>query len=324
MTREDIVDRIKKLNNISSSVLAVVYFILKKEADYELVLADIEHSAQKEIAALYLGSLNEMINDEEETVLNLSMADDRRKAIYLYDLPEYSGLLLKIKTPLKNSIRTFNFKEDKFDEIFGFIIKTGIEENFFTIFKKNYPVSLIKKSSFSLMRLNNTERLSKVNDDILKLNFSIDFFIVENALYIKNIDVLEKYFNFTEIIKKEAMKSLETIAKTKLVDDIDSMRNNIENISFSRKLVKATYSSNVLNKIPQKEIVEYSKANIFYKGKFKYNKKGDKFLLSTKKSQQFFLKLINDEILLSELTKIHYDSLAKDEIIIPKIDGAAK
>jgi hypothetical protein len=93
---------------------------------------------------------------------------------------------------------------------------------------------------------------------------------------------------FIEIIKKEAMKSLESIAKTKLIDNIGPMRNNIE-------------------------IAGYSTTNVFYRDKFKYNAAGGESLLNTKESQQFFLRLINDEILISELTKLYYDSLAKDE-----------
>jgi hypothetical protein len=328
MTRNDIVTRVNKLDVVKDSVLAEVYFILKKSTDYEVVFADIENDAQKEIADSYLDSFNKIVSDEDQTIINLSMADSRIKTIYLYDLSESNDLLLKIKTPLslKNPLRKFNFKNDKFDEIFGFIIKIGIEDDYFTVFKKNYPISLLKKDSFSLMRIfiDNTERLSKVKDDILKLNFSIDFFIIDDNLYIKNINVLEKFFDFKEIIKKEAMKSLGVIEKTELIDDIELMRTNIDNISFSRKLVKTTSSSNVLNIVSREKIIEYSKTNACYKGRFKYNMAGNKFLLDTKISQQFFLKLIDDEILKSELTEIYYDSKAKDKITVPGADGDDK
>ena len=46
----------------------------------------------------------------------------------------------------------------------------------------------------------------------------------------------------------------------------------------------------------------------------KLNDAGDKFVLKTKKSQDHFIKLMSDDYLESELTKIQYDSLAKDKL----------
>ena len=50
------------------------------------------------------------------------------------------------------------------------------------------------------------------------------------------------------------------------------------------------------------------------KGSFKYNEDGTKLNLKTKISQNLFLKLLNDDFLQSELTKIFYDSIAKDSV----------
>ena len=48
--------------------------------------------------------------------------------------------------------------------------------------------------------------------------------------------------------------------------------------------------------------------------KFKYNKAGNKFNLKSLNSQMLFIKLFNDDYLKSELTRIDYETLAKDKL----------
>lgn len=50
------------------------------------------------------------------------------------------------------------------------------------------------------------------------------------------------------------------------------------------------------------------------KGKFKFNEDRTKFDLNTKKSQNLFLKLLNDDFLISQLTSLYYESSSKDPV----------
>ena len=47
------------------------------------------------------------------------------------------------------------------------------------------------------------------------------------------------------------------------------------------------------------------------KRKLRYSEDGNKILLTTKKSQEEFLKLLDDSFLISELTKYYYASMTK-------------
>lgn len=88
----------------------------------------------------------------------------------------------------------------------------------------------------------------------------------------------------------------------------------LDEISFSRKLVSSANDSPVLGVIPNADIVGFTKNHPALKNMFKYSKDGSQFNLKTKKSQNLFLKLLNDDFLQSELTKRYYDSVAKDSI----------
>ena len=46
----------------------------------------------------------------------------------------------------------------------------------------------------------------------------------------------------------------------------------------------------------------------------KFSDDGLKFVIKTKESRNEFLKILNDDYLISRLTDLSYDSLAKDKI----------
>ena len=79
----------------------------------------------------------------------------------------------------------------------------------------------------------------------------------------------------------------------------------------------------VLSVIPNREILSFTNTHPALKGKFKYSSDGSQFDLKTKKSQNLFLKLLNDDFLQSELTKKYYESVAKDNIEEAVAESAA-
>ena len=150
----EIMAKINQLSNeAEGSILAIVYFVLKKGTSFEIVLADIDAELQKEIANVFMASLEIILDNEEKEIVNLSTADNRKGAIYQYNLEEFPQALSLIQQSIPNETRKFDFRSDKFDEIFGFVIKIGLVNNNFSIFKKNYPISLVSKDkSLNLIR----------------------------------------------------------------------------------------------------------------------------------------------------------------------------
>lgn len=314
MDKKDIIRRCNELVSLGDHLSSEIYFVLKKKDVFEIVKADIQVDTQQELCKLFLATFNETINVEDKSILEISAADSRGNVIYHYDLPECPLVLNLIKNPISNNQKLFSFAEDSFGEIFGYMVKIGIETNYITIFRKHYPVSLISKDrSFSLKRTGDKSRLVKVSNDILKISFGVDFFIIDDDLFIANIDTLERYFDFHDIISREAKKSISIIDKSGLLVETDSLKADIANISFARKLLRMTSAGRVINVIPNATIIKFTKLTPKLKGKFVYNKEGTKILLNTKASRKLFLKIMNDDILVSELTKNYYDSQAKDE-----------
>jgi hypothetical protein len=98
------------------------------------------------------------------------------------------------------------------------------------------------------------------------------------------------------------------------VIDTAVLTSRLDDISFSRKLVRTARSSPVLGVIPNARVIEFVNTHPALRGKFRLSDDGSKLKLDTKVSQDLFLKLLNDDFLQSELTKRYYASLAKDSL----------
>lgn len=114
---------------------------------------------------------------------------------------------------------------------------------------------------------------------------------------------------------KSAKESIDAIKNLDILDDIEALEDALTDLHFLRKISKIKENSPVFKLGINKEtILQFTKTNPELSGKFKYNSAGDKIALSTKKSKELFLKLINDSFLHSKLTKQWYVTTAKDQI----------
>lgn len=99
------------------------------------------------------------------------------------------------------------------------------------------------------------------------------------------------------------------------MSNIDSLKELVNDVRFARKLTKVARNSPVIQRnIPNTDIIAFSKRHPLTKNKMRYNENQTQFLLDTRVSKDLLIKILNDDLLTSELTKLYYDSLAKDGI----------
>ena len=314
---------IKKLKEEISSVISVdgcsaeFYFLLDGNDGMTVKSVDITNVDNTELGDMFIKSISDnLLLNEELSLISLSSADDRKNAVYKYDLAEIPIELTHLKTIIENEdIEKFDLKKDDLSHLEGILILLGDSEKQLAIYKHQYPVTLLKKGSgFNLMKPRSGNRFSKLDTDILKINAKFEFIKINGQYYILDIKALEKFFGFHDAVKNVAEKGIENIKDTNLVVNCDVFNARLDDITFSRKLVKSASNSPVLGTIPNTQIINFTNTHPSLKGLFKYSDDGQKLNLKTKKSQNLFLKLLNDDFLQSELTKRFYDSIAKDSV----------
>ena len=277
---------------------------------------DIKEEDLTELKKLFVASIeSSIISKEDHTVLPLSSADERGNCFYQYDLEVPEGLK-RLETIIGNdNLSNFSLSDNQFSNIESLIIVLADTKNEISLFKKLSTVEVIGRGGFMLWKSN--QRFERFKDQLLRISSSFQALKVGGEIIIIDLDAIEKEFGFHEVIIKEATKSLSVIEEKELVDNIDSLKELVSDVRFARKLTKVARNSPVIRLgIPNESIITFAKNHPLTKKKMKYNDSQTKFHLDTKVSKDLLIKILNDDLLTSELTKLYYDSLAKDDIIV--------
>ena len=298
-----------------------LYLLLKENDDLIMKLANLEdNKTAPEIQRLFENFLNANIVLNDDLVIRmLSVADEFPHSIYQYDyinFPEELNLFWQFD--IAKAVRTehFDFKIDDLSHLYGYIIYIGSMEKGVILFKKHYPISLIKRDSFLLGAIKSRECFEKMDgEDIIRLNDDVQLLRLGNNIFVFDLQMMERNMGFSELMQKAATDTVEEIKKLDILEDIEVLKDTLGDMSFVRKLYKLKEASAVFRlRIKKEDIVEYTKKTPELAGIFKYSEDGKKIRLDTKKSKKEFLKLMNDAFLRSELTKQYYDVSAKDNI----------
>ena len=152
-------------------------------------------------------------------------------------------------------------------------------------------------------------------EDIIRLNDDAQLLRVGDSIFVLDLRVLERNMGFSLLIQRAAKETVSAIEELDILDDIEVLRDTLEEPSFARKLSKVKRASPIFTlRITKEAIVEFTKNVPELAGKFKYSEDGTRIKLGTKQSKIAFLKLLNDAFLRSELTKQYYEASAKDNI----------
>jgi len=281
----------------------------------EIRKANFIDEVQKEIKNVFIDDIEKRIIESEYPIMCLSSSDERKDIIYHFDytpLPDDLEFFDTVLDPNIN-IKPFSFENDKLNNIDFFLFLIGDEENRILLYKQLAPINIYKKNSGIFVRKADNE-FTRVNDDFLRIVPGFELFKVNGELYILDLKFLERKFKIYDVIKSVALKEIDKINEFGIVQNANSLKELLINTSFARKLSKISEHSPVLGKVPNADIISFTKNYPKLKNKFKYTNDGSQIILSTKTTMEIFIKLLNDDFLSSELTRIYYDSIAKDEL----------
>lgn len=316
MTLEELRTKIESIVQMEAIGINV-YFLLNTEQGQIVKRANIVENVKRNLVDAFKLSLKQIVDDEELTMIDLSSADDRQKAIYLYDLDE-KPQIFKYFDDVKNEdddtpIPLFEFDTDNLSKLEGYFVLIGDSENNIILYRKQMTVNLFKQGKIYLVKGHNTQ-FDKIDKEFLRIDTKIDLISADNSIIINNINILERYYEFRAIIEHEAELSLENINGLDILENIEVLQERVSDATFARKLSKISTISPVFN-LPAEHIIKFVKNHHVLAKKFKYSNDETKILLDTKISQNYFLKLMNDDFLHSQLTKYDYMTPAKDRML---------
>lgn len=257
------------------------------------------------------------VYNEDDEIMKLSSADERKNALFYYDLDELPMEMERLKgiSETLSAREVFNFKEDSLNQIIALIVVVGNENHNLIMYKQQYPVNFLNRDRYMLTPILHKNRLKRFDQDILRIDFNYQFFLWNDVVYISDIEKMEKICSFHNIVINEARTSIQKIEEMNILDNIEVLNDELDNITFARKLTRIYKDSKVLGKVSNQAIIEFSLRHHYFKNNpLKLTESKDKFILDTKRSKETFIKLMNDDLLTSQLTNSDYESLAKNNL----------
>lgn len=190
------------------------------------------------------------------------------------------------------------------------IITFGNEDNYFSIYKHIYPITILKENTMMrFIRIGN--EFEKLNSDILQINTSIDFLFINNeSLIVNNLATLTKAYGYNEIIKNQARQKIELIESLDLIDNIDELAEFVKNTKYAKKFLKINSESPVF-KLEKSDMIKFIRDHPKLSRQIRFNETEDKIKLDTKTSKEKVIGVLNDDILKSNLTNVDYESESK-------------
>lgn len=315
MTLEELRTKIESIVQMEAIGLNV-YFLLDTEQGQIIKRANIIENVKANLVTAYRASLNQVVADEDLTMIDLSAADDRQTAIYLYDLEEQPAVFSYFESIQndndENPIPLFEFDTDNLIDLEGYFVSIGDFENNVILYRKQMPINLFRQGKIYLVKGHDTQ-FDKIDQEFLRIDTKIDVISAEDTIIINNISILERHYEFRAIIEHEAEASLENINGLDILENIEVLQERVTDTAFARKLSKISTTSPVFN-LPTEHIMQFVRNHHILGNEFRYSDDETKILLDTKKSQNFFLRLMNDDFLHSQLTNYDYMTPAKDRL----------
>lgn len=283
-------------------VAAKLYFHYNDGTDDFLLEAPTNNdSVDKKIAGIYTDSVVSKFNENRSfQILDITNVEefDTTATHYYYekDYPDDLAFLF-IKKEGK-----FTFKKHPYDNIKGYLINLTYGNDSISLYKYRHNFDIhIKPTLLTLLRVDN-ELVSPSNESII-INEKFDYAIIDDYLIAMSLSTLERKIKFDERVRKQSEQVVQSIedSEVKIVEGFDKLKEFLkDDFGFAKKL-KAVDFGGLLWTTPFKDVKKQIEARPKLSKYLRFNKKGDKFNITSKQAAKIFFKLCNNEVMESVL-----------------------
>lgn len=313
MNKEELKSALSFLYRQGEAIGMELYLILKTATGLELRLADFgDGQLPIDIKTGFLKYIKgRTIDNDEAEVKPLSDFDTSNTTIHNYDLEGLPIGLEIINSNLSDdqNIDTFNFNQDSLKDVKAFLVKLSSTSESIVLYKNHSHLNLLHQKNGMFFGKHN-DKFEKLQDDILRFSFTIDFLKIGNEIFVYDTNCLQREFNFDSILINNAQTRITELGQLNFVDNIGELTTFANNKKGAKKVLNLNRQSPVLS-MQFSEIKTFIEGNEFLRRRFRFNSEGTMLHLDTAKSKEYFINLMNDNYLTSELTSIHYNSPVK-------------
>ena len=311
------IDRILELLRTNPNVET---FVLKQNPkdskDRELLRLNIENKTARTIRETVLTAIDNFTKHQDEVIENeqsYEKYNESQHVIYYAD-----SLSEEIK-----SLNMFNILDNPPEELTSpDAIEGLIKGYFFRISFTNCNIWAFQKVANNC--ITNSKKmtfhgstLKEIKGRLYQFSNNVEFLLFDDMLLFKNDNTLASHFGFDVLIKRRAEETLKKISDSGLLSDMEKVLEHYSKNekTYGKKLMIARNSRVIhISRNELKAVVSQSRS---YSRIIKFNQ-NDEIEIKNKKDVDNLFKLLNDQILVSEITSIVYDTASKNEILSEK------
>ncbi|MEZ2298670.1 anti-phage protein KwaB [Variovorax sp. RCC_210] len=290
-----------------------VYLGVGKSPDREYLRADVSPEDAVVLCEQFVSSLRRYFDNEDLETFELSRLDERANALYAYDLdeqPEEFGAIRELHDG--NEPALFTFQGRAVSDVKALVVKISSPRTSATFYKQVFPVSIVRREQILLSW--RTNRFEILNEDVLKILPGFDVMLMDDEFYVSSLPRFEKEFAFERVAKKAMEDVVQMVFAMAMVDDV---KGYLANLDLAKKHVLRAKHSPAFE-MESQAIIAFVENHPTYGLRVA----DGKIQLRSKSSVRYLFKLLNEDILKSELTQTVYDARAKD-LFEPPEEGAA-
>ena len=303
----------EEINNVIDSKSGIeIYVCIKKKNDnkkkIEIRKLNVEDKLRDVLQEKIENKLRNEYCKEDIKYNSIENYNEIKDEYCIIDKSEFDGINIICEL---DKIEEF-YKPDN-EELQGFIFKYGRAKKYIILYQQFYPVNSVKKNTNStigcFIKNNNKIKFKLIEEHIIKITDKIDIIVLSQYIISNKLNILEDIFGFEQYIENISNDTKTAINNIGIIEESDKINKYFNDTKNKKRLVKMR-NSKVL-KMKKEMILERIFEDDYYKQNIKIE--NGKIKITSEKDFNIFIKLLNDDILVSNITKTTYDTLIKKE-----------
>ena len=271
-----------------------------------------------DLTTMFSKTIKSIIVDKEFELENYSTSVKRVDALHVYDLTnEYTVEMERMANVQNIQIpEYFDTSVTKLERINGvyIVIRDNTNQKAITLYKNITNVDKAYAAATFFIFKKENQLFERQKENMLKITPSFQMILVDDNVVLVDLDKIEKPLHLDAILLKETARDVTAISSGIIINSQHLLRvcrkpkicKKLRHALKESKVVKMLNDGSLTNEQIIRFVTEKTEL------KFHYNKSRTKFELKNEAEAERFVKLMDDDFLLSELTGEKYESTDKD------------
>lgn len=192
--------------------------------------------------------------------------------------------------------------------LFKYVTGTDGDTQCVVAFQRTQRMWIQQKSSYLLFDGAQSEPQAFASRSI-RVGTTFDFVLFGDNVFFRNLRALEILFKFNKLVSQRAKDYADTLDG--IVADFEKLDERIEaSRGVANKLLKMQREGSPVAELDPEDLEMRANRIAYYSRKLKFNEDG-KIMLTTNREVNDFLRMLNDDFLVSPLTQEEYEARSK-------------